>query len=149
MYTNIIFKKCSYACAHHCAEMSCTTLQRTLLIIFPSYPPENHHNLDNVYWREGDLQVRKCNINEKASSNILHHHNRFTALFPGEPVPEENFWTLWCKGILTEADTPIIRLGATLSGLGKQCPPPSSPHFFTGRMPFLPPNQQYQSTEGN
>ena len=24
---------------------------------------------------------------------------------PGEPVPEENFWTLWCKGWLTEADT--------------------------------------------
>jgi len=32
-------------------------------------------------------------------------------------VPEENFWTLWCKGRLTEADTPIIRLGATPSGL--------------------------------
>jgi len=31
---------------------------------------------------------------------------------PGEPVPEENFWTLWCKGRLTEADTPTIRLGA-------------------------------------
>jgi len=31
----------------------------------------------------------------------------------------------------------------------KQCPPPSSPRFFTGRMPFLPPNQQCQSTEGN
>jgi len=31
----------------------------------------------------------------------------------GEPVPEENFWTLWCKGRLTEADTPTIRLGAT------------------------------------
>jgi len=30
-----------------------------------------------------------------------------------------------------------------------QCPPPPSPHFFTGRMPFLPPNQQCQSTEGN
>jgi len=42
-------------------------------------------------------------------------------LFPqdhlGEPVPEENFWTLWCKGRLTEADTPTIRLGATPSGL--------------------------------
>jgi len=28
------------------------------------------------------------------------HHNRFTALFwdhSGEPVPEENFWTLWYK----------------------------------------------------
>jgi len=48
------------------------------------------------------------------------HHNRFTALFGdhlGEPVPEENFWTLWCKGRLTEADTLTIRLGATPSGL--------------------------------
>jgi len=36
------------------------------------------------------------------------HHNHFTAFFwdhPGEPVPEENFWTLWCKRRLTEADT--------------------------------------------
>jgi len=49
-----------------------------------------------------------------------HHHNRFMALFPGppgEPVPEEHFWTLWCKGRLREADTPTIRLGATPSGL--------------------------------
>ena len=36
---------------------------------------------------------------------------------PGEPVPEENFWTLWCKGRLTEADTLTIHLGATPSGL--------------------------------
>jgi len=36
---------------------------------------------------------------------------------PGEPVPEENFWTLWCKGRLTEADALTIRLGATPSGL--------------------------------
>ena len=36
---------------------------------------------------------------------------------PGELVPEENFWTLWCNGRLTEADTPTIRLGATPSGL--------------------------------
>jgi len=36
---------------------------------------------------------------------------------PGEPVPGENFWTLWCKGRLTEADTSTIRLGATPSGL--------------------------------
>ena len=37
---------------------------------------------------------------------------------PGEPVPEENFWTLWCKGRLTEADTPTIRLGATATPSG-------------------------------
>jgi len=36
---------------------------------------------------------------------------------PGEPVPEENFWTLRCKGRLTEAETPTIRMGATPSGL--------------------------------
>jgi len=76
--------------------------------------------------------------------------NRFTALFrnhPGEPVPEKNFWTLWCKRRLTEADTLTIRLGATPSGL-TSAHLHHSPHFFTGRMPFLPPNQQCQSTEG-
>jgi len=37
---------------------------------------------------------------------------------PGKPMPEENFWTLWCKGRLTEADTQtFIRLSATPSGL--------------------------------
>jgi len=36
---------------------------------------------------------------------------------PGEPVPEENFWTLLRKGRLTEADTATIQLGATPSGL--------------------------------
>jgi len=50
---------------------------------------------------------------------------------PGEPVPEENFCTLWCKRRLTEADTLTIRLGATPSW------PTSAylchlPIFFTG-----------------
>jgi len=36
---------------------------------------------------------------------------------PGEPVTEENFWTLWCKGRLTEADTQTISPGATPSRL--------------------------------
>jgi len=30
-----------------------------------------------------------------------------------------------------------------------QCPPYHPPPFFMGRMPYLPPNQQCQSTEGN
>jgi len=67
---------------------------------------------------------------------------------PGEPVPEENFWTLWCKGRLAEADTPTIWLGATPTGLTSAYLH-HPPYFFTGRMPFLPPNQQHQSTEGN
>ena len=57
-----------------------------------------------------------------------------------------NFWTLRCKGRLTEANTPTIRLGATPSGLTSAHL--HHPPFFTGRMPLLPPNQQCQSTEG-
>jgi len=29
-----------------------TTQHRTVLIIFASYTPENHHSSDDVYWRE-------------------------------------------------------------------------------------------------
>jgi len=68
------------------------------------------------------------------------HHHRFTALFPGpngEPVPEENFWTLWCKERLTAADTMTIRLGATPSGL-TSAHLHHPPIFFTGQMAFLP-----------
>jgi len=46
---------------------------------------------------------------------------------PGEPVPDGNFWTLWCKGRLTEADTLTIRLD---NHLDYQCPPPPCPHIF-------------------
>jgi len=47
--------------------------------------------------------------------HCYNHHTTttvLTALFPGrlgEPVPEENFWTLGCKGRSTEAETPTIR----------------------------------------
>jgi len=86
---------------------------------------------------------------------IQHNHHHTTTVlrpffrdYPGEPVPEDNFWTLLCKGRLTEADTLTIRLGATPAGLiSAYFHHP--PKFFTGRMPFLPPNQQHQSTEGN
>jgi len=49
-----------------------------------------------------------------AHFNAPHHPITVSRPFfwdhPGEPVPEENFWTSWCKGRLTEADTPTIRL---------------------------------------
>ena len=81
------------------------------------------------------------------------HHTTTSVLRPyfrdhlGEPVLEEDFWTLWCKGRLTEADTLTIRLGATPAGL--TCTHLHHPPIFTGRMPFLPPNQQCQSTVGS
>ena len=60
---------------------------------------------------------RLCIVQCSNEVTITHLLNHFTALFwdhPGKPMPEEKFWT---KGRLTEADTPNIRLGATLSGL--------------------------------
>ena len=74
-------------------------------------------------------------------------HAPFFQDHPGEPVPE-HCWTLWCTGRLTEADTLTIQLGATPSGL-TSAHLHHHPQFFTGRMPFLPPSQQCQSTEGN
>jgi len=66
-------------------------------------------------------------------SLLYQNHHRTTTVLrpffrdhPGQPVPEENFWTLWCKGRLTEADTTTIRLGATPSGL-------TSAHFHHPR----------------
>jgi len=82
----------------------------------------------------------------------MHHIHTTTVLrpffrdHPGEPVPEENFWTSWCKGRLTEADTPTVRLGATPSGLSS-AQLHHSPYFH--RPDALPAAQPCQSTEGN
>jgi len=77
------------------------------------------------------------------------HHNHFMALFqdhPGEPVPEEKFWTLWCKGRLTDTDTPTIRLGATPYGptnahLHHPC------HFLQARCPSCHPTNSVKALE--
>jgi len=88
------------------------------------------------------------NSNVKIYFLFCTQHTHTTVLWaffwdhPGESVPE-NFLTLWCKGRLTEADTPTIQLGTTPSSLTR-----AQLHHtlicFTGRMPFLPPNQQHQ-----
>jgi len=84
------------------------------------------------------------------SPYTLYHTTTTTVLRPffwdnqGQPVPEANFWTLWCKGRLTEADPPTIQLGATPSRLTSAHL--HHPPFCTGQMPFLLPNQQCQST---
>ena len=90
----------------------------------------------------GRLRNRTEQKHRQHNTTVLRY---FFQEYLDEPVPEENFWTLCCKGRLTEADTPTIWLGATPTGL-------SSAHlnhppiFFTGQMPFLPPKRQHQST---
>ena len=83
--------------------------------------------------------------------NHHHHHNRFMALFLGP-----RGWAGARREILDfmvqrkinrgrHTDYPAERHSIRTN----QCPPPPSPHIFIGRMPFLPPNQQRKSTEGN
>jgi len=55
-----------------------------------------------------------CYLHQTTTTTVI---RPFFRDHPGEPVPEENFWTLWCKGRLSEAGTQTIRLGDTPSGL--------------------------------
>ena len=81
-----------------------------------------------------------------------HTHTRLTALCPGLP---------WSAGTRTVKPIWILLKQETVSGSGiswaicKSAPrsrqittPAPTAQFFTGWMPFLPPNQQRQSTEG-
>jgi len=59
--------------------------------------------------------------------------------------PPPVFWIFMEQGKIMEAEAPTVWVGATPTGLTV----PHNPlRFFTGRMPFLPPSQQRQSTEG-
>jgi len=50
-------------------------------------------------------------VNYSAGFSVSSYETTTTVLLPffrdhpGEPVPEENFWTLWCKGRLTGRHT--------------------------------------------
>jgi len=83
----------------------------------------------------------------------FNYHNTITTVLrpffrdhAGEPMPEENFWTLWCKGRLTEADKLTIWLGATPSR-------PTSAHlhhpphiFWQARCPSCGPTNSIKAT---
>ena len=63
---------------------------------------------------------------------------------PGEPVPEENFWTLWRKGrLLTEAD--VDQLAGRHSVRINQCPPPPSPHILQAGCPSCHPTNSVKA----
>jgi len=88
----------------------------------------------------------------------LHTHTRLTALFPGLPG-----WagTTEVKPIWILLDQEAVSGSGISWAVCKSAPRSRQitmpvPHcqypttqFFTGRMPFLLPNQQHQSTEGN
>jgi len=92
------------------------------------------NNSPHLHSSEMRLNNTLCNIVVADGTNHHHHHHTTTVLrpffrdHPGELVPEENFWTLWCKGRLTEADSdhPARRHSIRIN----QYPPPPSPIFY-------------------
>jgi len=83
----------------------------------------------------------------------LPHHTTtvFTALFPvpsGLAGARRELLDFMVQGVINRGRH-TDHLAGRHSIQTNQCPPPPSPIFFTGRMSFLPPNQQCQSTEGN
>ena len=77
---------------------------------------------------------RCCEANVQCI-NVLSLSLRFNGHFPGE-----SGWRWWWQldnWSYKSCKTPF-----------KSSPPRNQHHFFTGRMPFLQPNQQCQSTEG-
>jgi len=82
-----------------------------------------------------------------------HTHTRLTAPFPGLPGwagtrKVKPIWTLLKQE--TVSDSGISWAICKSAPRSRQITMPIPHHsVFTGRMPFLPPNQQRQSTEGN
>ena len=103
------------------------------------------------------LLCHRMNTCKKFSNQLVQRSTLFTLPFNG-PFPRLARWAgtrkvkpIW---ILLEQET-VNGSGISLAicksaSRSRQITMPVPHHsFFTGRMPFLPPNQQRQSTEGN
>jgi len=98
-------------------------------LTFPHVP--THAALTVIPWRLHMVQSLVPHSQEKRLVAITNNETGFWLLphttttvlrtffrdQPGKLVPDENFWTSWCKGRLTEVDTTTIRQGATPFGL--------------------------------
>ena len=82
----------------------------------------------------------------------MHTHTRLTALFPGlsEWAGNRKVKPIWIL-LARDSEWQWHQLGHMQSAPRfRQITTPAPHHsVFTGRMPFLPPSQQHQSTEGN
>ena len=81
------------------------------------------------------------------SETCIIQHTRFTALFPGLPIKVKPIWILPKQE--TVSGSGISWAICKYAPHSRQITTPAPHHsVFTGRMPFLPPNQQRQSSEG-
>ena len=86
---------------------------------------------------------------------LIYTHTRLTALFPGPPRwagtrKVKPIWILLKQETVSGSGSGISWAICKSASRSRQItmPVPHHSNFFTRRMPFLPPNQQRQSTEG-
>ena len=90
-----------------------------------------------------------CHQMQKVVAVHAHTHTRLTALCPGLPgwADTKPIWILLKQE--TVSGSGISWVVCKSAPHSRQTTTPAPHHsVFTGRMPFLPPNQQHHSTEG-
>ena len=107
-------------------------------------------------WSRSLLKLITCHTFWSLYTIIKHTHTHLTALFPGLPRSAGEQVSRYQKG-KTNLDFSEARDSKwqwhQLGYMRLHLAPDRQPHqhpttlFFTGRIPFLPPNQQCQSTE--
>ena len=132
----------------------CIVLEETQTFLF------YHHPSRNVCWTLPYLRIiPSVSISVQCLSKpcwspllnhlTIHHHHTQPFYSPFSWTTRESQCHKRTSGLYgareVEADTD--NPAGCHSIQTNQCPPPPSP-IFTGWMPFLPPNQQHQSTEG-
>jgi len=100
-----------------------------------------HHKWENIYTTSFRENMTSFTTTPQP------FYGRFSGTTRVSRCQKRNFWTLWCKGRLTEQ----THRPSSWAPLHPDQPVPTFtiPPFFTGRIPFLPSNLQCQSTEGN
>ena len=89
-------------CWHYCLHCNDWFSRWTLVSCFPLI------FIIHISWKRscGDKWHSFLRTRQDGSCHQQLYQSTTTVLWPffrdnpGEPVPEENFWTLWCKGIL-------------------------------------------------
>jgi len=123
---------------------------------------KTRHFYSFIYCSSNQLNFcRKRFLGNAVHNNHYTHTHTFKALFPGLPGwastrKAKPIWIFyWSKRqwrhLYSPIYTPIFYLLKLYTAMPVQTDNHAStpPHsFFTGRMPFLPPSQQHQSTEG-
>ena len=96
---------------------------------------------------------KKCYVYFATVEPITHTHTHLTTLFPGLPGwagtrKVKPIWILLKRETVSGSDISWAVCKFAPSSRQRNTPAPHHSSFFTGRMPFLPPNEQRQSTEG-